>query len=337
MRGILEKEPGRSPAKFNYMPPLRAFQRRSVVLLAVLSVFCLGLLVSSGRLRERCEDSGFCSPTKLSPGLPSLGDAQRLRSHGQNRTMPVRADKPTAAKLGPSADCANFPDTSKVLLVMKTGASEAFGKIPNQIMTNLKCLPDFLLFSDMAQKVAGHTIHDSLDTVLPEVKRNNEDFDLYFRQKTCPVDQDSCNKHHGVGKEGWNLDKYKNIHMAEKAYAMRPNYDWYMFVDADTYVVWPTLVKWLEKLDPLEAHYIGSLSYVGPVPFAHGGSGYLVSQASMSNMFKGRKDVANRWDQRVTRECCGDFVFSLAMKNETGADVRNAVSLDCQFPKRCSC
>ncbi|KAM4059198.1 glycosyltransferase family 31 protein [Hirsutella rhossiliensis] len=324
MRGIFEKDPGRASAKFNYMLSPRVFQRRSVVLLAVLAVFGFGLLISSARLRERCEESGYCGFAQLSPSLAALGDP--YRDHDQNNSMPAHAGKPAAANPEPSAgsECASFPDTSNVLLVMKTGASEAFGKIPNQLMTNLKCLPEFYLFGDMAQKVAGYTIHDSLDTVLPEVTRNNEDFDLYFRQKTCPVDQGSCNKHHDVGRQAWKLDKYKNIHMAEKTYAMRPDYDWYLFVDADTYVVWPTLLKWLEQLDPDEPHYIGSVAYVGYVPFAHGGSGYLVSQATMSKLFKGQDKVANRWDQRVTRECCGDFVFALALKNETDTDVRNA-------------
>lgn len=222
--------------------------------------------------------------------------------------------------------CAGFPDTSRVLLVMKTGVSEAFAKIPNHIMTNLGCVPDFLVFSDMAQELAGHPVHDSLDAVLPEVQRGNKDFDLYFRQRTCLIDQAACNRHHDVSRQGWNLDKYKNMHIAENAFAMRPGRDWYLFVDADTYVAWPTLVEWLRQLDPDELHYIGSVAYVGSVPFAHGGSGYLVSWATMRSLFGGRTGVANRWDERTSRSCCGDFVFSLALKNETNIDVRNAVS-----------
>ena len=56
--------------------------------------------------------------------------------------------------------CDNFPDTSGVLLVMKTGASEAYDRIPTQLMTTLRCLPDFLLFSDMDQKIAGYHIRE---------------------------------------------------------------------------------------------------------------------------------------------------------------------------------
>ncbi len=48
-----------------------------------------------------------------------------------------------------SNPCANFPDTEGMLLVMKTGATEAFERIPTHILTTLRCLPDFLIFSDM--------------------------------------------------------------------------------------------------------------------------------------------------------------------------------------------
>lgn len=50
-----------------------------------------------------------------------------------------------------SAPCASFPNTDGVLLVMKTGATEAFDRIPTHLLTTLTCLPDFLIFSDMVR------------------------------------------------------------------------------------------------------------------------------------------------------------------------------------------
>lgn len=207
---------------------------------------------------------------------------------------------------------------------MKTGASEAYSKIPTQLMTNLKCLPDYLLFSDMSQKIAGYTIHDCLDTVLDKVKQDSKDFELYHRQQKCPVDQDLCNKVHDTAKQGWELDKYKNIHMAEKAYAMRPNYDWYLFVDADTYVAYPTLTEWLKHLDPSKRNYIGSVAMLGSLLFGHGGSGYLLSKATMQAMFGGRTNVANKFDEQAQHICCGDALLAQALKDEAGIEVINA-------------
>lgn len=200
---------------------------------------------------------------------------------------------------------------------MKTGASEANDKVPTQLLTNLRCVRDFLIFSDMKQAIASHQIHDSLDTVLPEVKSNNRDFELYERQKKCPIDQATCNRGIKVEYQGWALDKYKNIHMAEKAYALRPSHDWYLFVDADTYVVWPTLVGWLASFNPLKKNYMGSVATLAGRPFAHGGSGYMVSQGMMRALFDGKSGVANKYDAAAKSTCCGDALFSQALKAET--------------------
>ncbi len=50
-----------------------------------------------------------------------------------------------------SNPCARFPNTDGILLIMKTGATEAFDRVPTQLLTTMSCLPDskFLLFSDM--------------------------------------------------------------------------------------------------------------------------------------------------------------------------------------------
>ena len=235
------------------------------------------------------------------------------------------SDETTTEKWEKSHSCKNFPDTSNVLVVMKTGASEVMGKVPTQIMTNLKCVHEYLIFSDMAQTVAGVEIHDSLDTVRTEISKTNNDFHLYWRQQQCPVDPDLCNKYHDAASEGWALDKYKNNHIAEKTYAMRPDYDWYLFTDADTYVIWPTMMQWLSKMDAKKKHYIGSVAMLGDFPFGHGGSGYLVSGPSMKAMFEGKKNVANVYDKAASETCCGDYMFAFALRNETGIDVKNVV------------
>lgn len=223
-------------------------------------------------------------------------------------------------------DCEAFPDTSSVLLVMKTGASEAWNKIPTQLNTNLRCVQDLLIFSDMSQTINNLPIHDSLDTVLPQASEHNPDFDLYRRQYLCPIDQETCNQGIDVAEQGWALDKYKNIHIAEKAYRLKSGYDWYMFIDADSYVVWPTLMDWLEQIDARRKIYMGSVAMLGDLPFAHGGSGYLVSRGLMASMFRGKTNVANKYDMEATRTCCGDALFARAVRNETGIEVINVVS-----------
>lgn len=223
--------------------------------------------------------------------------------------------------------CAGFPDTSGILLVMKTGATESYDKLPVQIMTALKCLPDFLLFSDLDQRIGGYHVRDSLETVLEEAKEDNGDFDLYRLQQQCAVDQDNCVKNmEGADSAGWNLDKYKNVHMAEKAYRLRPDYDWYVFVDADTYVSWPNLAYSLRKLDPSEEKYLGVVTLIGSMTFGHGGSGYIVSRAAMRNFVGKNPGIANKYDMETKNNCCGDYMFAVAINATIGRLVEGFVS-----------
>jgi hypothetical protein len=285
----------------------------------LVSTAVLGLVAfTTSLLGTACAYGGYC-PSRAKPEHYHSWEGSSGGSHRGQKTT----DRLPQAD---SSECAQFPDTSDILLVMKTGASEAYARIPTQLLTNMRCLPDFLIFSDMDQTIAGHEIHDSLDTVLPEAKSENQDFRLYTRQKKCPLAQEDCNGAIGAASKGWALDKYKNIHVAEKAYALRPSHDWYVFVDADTYIVWPTLVEWLAQFDPLKKHYMGSVALLVGHPFAHGGSGYVLSQGTMRAFFDGKSGVANKYDIAAKSTCCGDALFSKALKEETGVDVKNVVS-----------
>jgi hypothetical protein len=48
-----------------------------------------------------------------------------------------------------SSPCHGFPNMDSVMLVMKTGATEAYDKLPTQLLTGLQCIDDFLIFSDL--------------------------------------------------------------------------------------------------------------------------------------------------------------------------------------------
>lgn len=279
---------------------------------------------------------GSCDILGLREKMPKYhhdpADGSRTSNHIDEDPLP-RQDiiKDAKSSLRSHDECAHFPDTSKVLILVKTGASEAYSRLPIHLLTMLKCLPNnFLLFSDMAENIAGHTVHDSLETVLDSVKESNGDFKIYHRQNQCPISHEDCNRGHGVGFEGWNLDKYKNVHIAERAYNMRPTYDWYFFIDADTYVSFPTLMEWLPTVDPNKLHYIGHQKHSGTFPFAHGGSGYLMSKAIMRSMFYGRDGVGNKYDEPTQESCCGDIMWSEIVLNETGLTPENMV---CENPK----
>lgn len=324
---------------------VRMISHRSLNIVFFALISAVVLLITAKRLDQGSWDtSSFTTPDQVVHHFHADTDADALPVASATITTVVTITTAVAAETPPPAattpsqqaappqatrdpTCEGFPDTSNILLVMKTGATESFDKLPVQLMTALKCLPDFLLFSDLDQRIGGYHVRDSLETVLDAAKVDNGDFDLYRLQQQCAVDQDNCVKSiEGADSAGWNLDKYKNIHMAEKTYRARPNYDWYLFVDADTYVSWPNLAYALGKLDPSEEKYLGVVTLIGTMTFGHGGSGYIVSQAAMKNFVGKNPGIANKYDIETQNNCCGDYMFAVALNDTTGVLVEDFVS-----------
>lgn len=226
--------------------------------------------------------------------------------------------------------CAEFTGSDRVLVTVKTGATEANLKIPIQLSTSLRCAPNVLIFSDMVQEIGDHHVYDALENIPDEVTANNSDFDIYRMQQELKdpqkvIEQLSSMRDPRMPEDlaAWTLDKYKNIHIVEEAWKLQPNKDWYFHIDADTYVVWPTLLQWIQKLDPSMESFIGSMAYVIGLPFAHGGSGMLMSRAVVQNLVVKHNGTAAKWDYSMHENCCGDWVLAQALK-EYGIDVKNA-------------
>ncbi|OTB16748.1 glycosyltransferase family 31 protein [Daldinia sp. EC12] len=224
-----------------------------------------------------------------------------------------------------SNPCANFPDTDGILLVMKTGATETFDKMPVHLLTTMTCLPDFLIFSDMEQQVGPYHIHDALAEFDESAKAHNADFDLYRDQKECPVSQKSCVDAKRDGQKAWNLDKYKFLPMMEQTWRMRPGRDWYIFAEADTYIFWANIVHWLKnesRLNPREKLYLGSRSFIGGTPFAHGGSGYILSGTLLKHLIEYHPGVVKQYNVKGAHECCGDLMLAQALEEYEKVKIR---------------
>ncbi|KAH8157230.1 hypothetical protein CIB48_g11012 [Xylaria polymorpha] len=225
-----------------------------------------------------------------------------------------------------SNTCARFPATDGVLLVMKTGATEAFDRIPTQLLTTMSCLPDnFLIFSDMEQQMGPYHIYDALSIIDDADKARIADFDLYRSQQECVVSQKSCIDAKDQRQSAWNLDKYKFLPMIEQTWRMRPGRDWYIFAEADTYVFWANMMYWLKKksgLNPREKIYLGSRSFINNRPFAHGGSGYILSGGVLKHLVEKHNNLTGQYTDQGTRECCGDLLVALALDDHEGVKIR---------------
>lgn len=226
--------------------------------------------------------------------------------------------------------CTVFSGLDNVVITVKTGATEANIKVPPLLRTSLRCAPHVYVFSDMAQKIGDLEIYDALDTIPESVKEGNADFDIYRKQQELGdpamiIEElhDFRNPNYPGDLAAWSLDKYKNLHIVEKSWALKPNMDWYLHIDADTYVFWSSLIEWTQRLDSSKESFFGALSYINDLPFAHGGSGIFLSNATTRNFVVTHNGTAARWDSKISDNCCGDYVLSRIM-HDYGIEVQNS-------------
>ena len=162
--------------------------------------------------------------------------------------------------------------------------------------------------------MAEHHLIDTLDEVADDIKKDNNDFDLYrtlqtyhkLREDPRPLKD---------GPNGWNLDKYKFLHMLLKTYRYRPDAPWYVFIEADTALIWDNLRTYLDRHDPKKASYFGSPTYLD-IEFAHGGTGYIISQKAMQMAVGNHPDIATKYDKTVHDICCGDAMIGRVLLDE---------------------
>ncbi len=234
----------------------------------------------------------------------------------------------STAELNPSPSSSNYTtghdscqaypaEDSDLVIVVKTGATELYNKLPAQLVTFLQCAKnDLLILSDLEQDIGGHHIYDCLTEVSEAAKFNNSDFDLYEEQKRVKLMGEDIIAMGNRGSQGWALDKYKNIHTARKAWELLPNKSWYFFIDADTYIFWSSFVPWLKRHDPNKKLYLGS-GVPNEPPFAHGGSGYALSRGAMEQLVgKDGTKIAAEFDNLVKDDCCGDKVLGILLKQK---------------------
>ena len=111
---------------------------------------------------------------------------------------------------------------------------------------------------------------------------------------------------------------------------MRPDREWYVFYEDDTYILWDNVFRLLDHYDPDLPFYFGSPS-AGCRPlgqltwFGYGGAGYILSREAMrrlvkhdwdaSGLYLGPKLQEAHWD-RTLDVCCGDSLLGCVLAKE---------------------
>lgn len=252
------------------MVPRRRFSRRFIALAAILALVCLYHIFTLQSSRQ---------PQPLRQQQPQQ---QQPTPNSASRAEPDISGEPEPV-------CPPLPGIEDVLVVMKTGVTEAKDKVPVHFQSTLRCIPHYVIYSDFEEEIEGVKIHDVLRNMDHDVTTQIPDFDIYNRIKKLGrkgLEQgdfaDEANS--AIGKPnnpGWKLDKWKFLPMVQEALHYKPNAKWFVFMEADTYVSWPTLLAWLGHFDHKKPWYLGTETQIADVIFAHGGSGFMLSKPAL--------------------------------------------------------
>jgi hypothetical protein len=233
--------------------------------------------------------------------------------------------------------CSSFPNyltAGRVQPVLKMGHGERRDKVEAQLDSVSACFTtdELLVFSDLDEIIRDRAIIDILADLPEQYRVENPDFDNYLamqdlrRNGRLDIDKNAT-----AAIDGWRLDKYKFLPIVVRAWNMRPDRDFYVFYETDTYVFWDNMFRFLGTFDPDEPLYMGS-----PSPgmfddkkgvktwFANGGPGFVLSRGAIKKLLHreagptGRyieQPVILKWLDMLRKDCCGDSVMGWTLWN----------------------
>ncbi|EKG20310.1 hypothetical protein MPH_02428 [Macrophomina phaseolina MS6] len=259
------------------------WHRKAQIVIAAAACLLLCILI----LRQYIQHA-----THSIPHLNSKETSSRLPPVGQQRPQ----HKPS------QTTCHDLPGASSVFVVLKTGATESQIKLPVHLATTLRCTPHYAIYSDLDEDIATVPIYDVFAGVPDSLKSASPDFAFYhlqhsWRRAGLNISAIALASSDMRGA-AWTLDKWKFLPLMLRALADAPlSTPWFLFIEADTGIVWTNTLRWLQRLDARQALYFGGQNWLADdiFPFGHGGTGVVLSRPALvrlAGMLSAEPDVS---------------------------------------------
>ncbi|KAJ5232218.1 hypothetical protein N7468_005174 [Penicillium chermesinum] len=232
---------------------------------------------------------------------------------------PIVSSSSTAAKQPHSAKGLSTDD---IVLMFKTGATVLWKRVPIHLTTSLSAHrinhDNVIIYSDYPETIGDWEIIDVLANTSEQV-RHSELFEPYVQQGDYEARQNYAEQLNVPGDSagssgGWKLDKYKFLPIVDHAGRNRPDAKWYIFMEDDSYLFLPNIVRYLEKFDHTESWYLGSLAWIHGDYFAHGGSGFALSRGAWEQSFGSDPHLVQKFEAFTEAHGCGDHILGHALK-----------------------
>lgn len=209
-----------------------------------------------------------------------------------------------------------------VVLMFKTGATVLWKRVPIHLATTFSTdyinSDNILLYSDYPETIGQWEFIDILLNTSEKV-RNSASFQLYLKQEEYESRQNYAELSNMPGDGdgpigGWRLDKYKFLPIIQHAGRNKPNAKWYIFMEDDSYIFLPNLLRHLEKFDHKDPWYLGRLAWKHGDYFAHGGSGFALSRGAWERSFGKDPHIVQKFEAFTEDHGCGDHILGHVLR-----------------------
>jgi hypothetical protein len=225
--------------------------------------------------------------------------------------------------------CDRFPIKllSDVQIALKLGSSQSAGLVNSHISYIARCIDNLILVSDREENIGRFQTYD----IIANLPASYQKYDRELKAHARLNDPNANPLRRISSKEGWRLDRFKFLPMVEYVHRQNPGAKWFVFIEADTYVVWDTLFHLLERYRYSEPLYMGSPTLGRPMEtgektwFAYGGAGFVLSAAAVQKLVERKTgpdgnytepSISERYVGLVKEDCCGDSVLGYALANK---------------------
>ncbi|CBQ72767.1 conserved hypothetical protein [Sporisorium reilianum SRZ2] len=286
---------------------------------------------------------------------------QQLRTKfrgGFDRVMATMSPPPSAPasvtiNVTAETDATTDKDTAieavkrQSMIVLKTGASVLFDRLPVQLLLAQSDIhpdihlsgthgydgPAFLVYSDAHVQLGPFDVRDAFANVSTYARNSPEFGPRYTALHKLLSDPASARA--SSFTEGWNLDKWKFLYMWQDAFRRDPSREWYIGYEADTFVLWNSLFRFLATQDSAKEQIFGCSYVLTPSQetFANGGCPYVVSGALMRSTFGKDAHFAEKFDKSVEKSCCGDAELSIALRKSATVPLERLADSGARFQR----
>jgi hypothetical protein len=257
---------------------------------------------------EKTGEKQETSATSMSSTLPTAALSASGAANASNATAPASVPTEAVPTTIPSTKfCKDVHNAPNVMVILRTSKAEILEKLPVQMQSLLSCVPNFAIFSDHEGSIDGIPVHNALDSIGSETKRLHEEFREY---QLMHADAE----HKADPGKTKTLDKWKFLPMVYKAYHLKPDAKFYIFIEADTSLSWTNVLQWAGRLDYRIPYYSGAPTFINSVQLAQRGSGIMLSQGAMRRYAKSYDELyADKWEVNLRSGCCGDLALAQAL------------------------